>query len=270
MRIRLFSDLHLEFYTNVSKLQRQILRNIEDSLEDEVLVLAGDIGYPLTRKHRINQNYVELLRQLRSRWKHVLLVSGNHEYYPCSDVIPFSYVESCIRDICTELDVHYLQKDSLVIEGIRFLGTTLWSAITATAFQQMNDRFIFPSYHHYRDLHKEQLQWLQEELPKSGLPTIVITHHLPSYQLIHPKYHDEVTNSAYATNLEALIASRECIKLWCCGHTHEKSSLQLGSTRIVTNPYGYPGEKRETTFTPETYSICHVTSGTGDFCLTNT
>ena len=33
-------------------------------------------------------------------------------------------------------------------------------------------------------------------------------------------------------------------KLWIHGHTHERCDYQLGTTRVVANPLGYPNELR--------------------------
>ena len=47
-------------------------------------------------------------------------------------------------------------------------------------------------------------------------------------------------SSAYATNLEFMIKSP--IKLWVHGHNHQTVDYNIGSTRVVCNPLGYPDE----------------------------
>ena len=50
VKFRIMSDLHLEFYTRVSQLERHIQWTDDD--KNCHLILAGDIGNPLTAKKR--------------------------------------------------------------------------------------------------------------------------------------------------------------------------------------------------------------------------
>ena len=251
MNIRLISDLHLEFYTAPLKLWRQLVQgwNLGDDLiTNEILVLAGDIGYPLNHDGDGNANFRELLALFRKHWQHIILVSGNHEYYCNKGVTTTHSIDKEIKRVCDELGIHFLQKESVIIEGTRFLGCTLWTAITFEAFMSMNDCRIFNGeVEEYQNLHKDHLQWLQGEVAKETIPTIVVTHHLPSHQMIHPRFKDmKSLIPGFATDLDEFITQNPHIKMWCCGHTHERNQTTINSTKVVCNPYGYPGEKRVT------------------------
>ena len=78
----------------------------------DVVVLAGDIARP---------------REAAS-WalgfdKPVLYVLGNHEFYGSS--IDGAAAE--LKRLCAGTHVHVLDNDEVVIDGVRFLGSTLWT-----------------------------------------------------------------------------------------------------------------------------------------------
>ena len=80
------------------------------------------------------------------------------------------------------MNVHLLEKSSIVINNIKIIGTTLWTNISDYAFQSMNDRFnVFKTSIDYNTEHFKCFEWLKEELLKNDdMTTIVVTHHLPT------------------------------------------------------------------------------------------
>jgi predicted phosphodiesterase len=107
MRIHLLSDLHFEFqkWRSAWKL---------DALEADVHVLAGDIGIGLDG----------ILWALNHFKRPVIYVMGNHEFYgqrPMVDLMAKA------RERTAGTHVHLLENDSVVIDGVRFLGCTLWT-----------------------------------------------------------------------------------------------------------------------------------------------
>lgn len=101
-RIHLLSDLHLETGPYA----------IPADLDYDVLVAAGDIG-PVE----------QAVSWLASRGKPVVYVLGNHEFWggEYADVLPAA------RAAAKGTRVHILEKSAVVIQGVRFLGTTLWT-----------------------------------------------------------------------------------------------------------------------------------------------
>ena len=73
-----------------------------------------------------------------------------------------------------------------------------------------------------------------------GKTIIVLSHHLPSFQLISPQYKDNQSNVAYASNLEYLM---DKVEHWACGHSHSKNEIKIDQCLCVLNPVGYPSEK---------------------------
>lgn len=108
MKIHILSDLHLETgsYTPPS------------DLECDVIVAAGDIG-----EDRLG------IEWLRTMSKPIIYVPGNHEFYRLRNQDKKDMAD-CLADIraaATGANVTVLQNDVTVIDGVRFLGTTLWT-----------------------------------------------------------------------------------------------------------------------------------------------
>jgi hypothetical protein len=78
----------------------------------DVVVLAGDIARPR-----------EAVAWAMEFAQPVLYVAGNHEFYGGS--IEGTLAE--LKRLCEGTHVHLLDDSELVLEGVRFLGTTLWT-----------------------------------------------------------------------------------------------------------------------------------------------
>ena len=78
---------------------------------------------------------------------------------------------------------------------------------------------------------------------ESELPDIVVTHHAPSAMSIAPRFKNFPDTDFFHSRLENLILDVNP-KLWVHGHVHDSFDYELGDTRVVCNPLGYPFEKR--------------------------
>ena len=78
-------------------------------------------------------------------------------------------------------------------------------------------------------------------LPFDG-PTVVVTHHAPHPRslMTTPGDRDDL-DACYASDLTWMMG-KHSPALWIHGHTHVPSDYMIGSTRVVCNPRGYPGE----------------------------
>ena len=101
MKLNILSDLHL----SVGGMDRP--RNDAD-----VVVLAGDIARPR-----------EAAAWALGFDKPVLYVLGNHEFYGGS----IDGTADELKRLCAGSHVHVLDDDEIVIDGVRFLGSTLWT-----------------------------------------------------------------------------------------------------------------------------------------------
>jgi hypothetical protein len=80
------------------------------------------------------------------------------------------------------------------------------------------------------------------ETQSDGKKVIVMSHHMPSYELIDTLYISKqyaMINCAFASDVS--IADDSRIVAWVYGHTHK--SYQNG--KFYCNPIGYPGENKK-------------------------
>ena len=234
MKIQLLSDLHIEFEHYDYK-----------STDCDVVVLAGDI-------HVKDHGVKWALDSIQD--KPVLYVLGNHEYY--KKAYP-KLIES-IRELCEGTNVHLLENNHVNIEGVNFLGCTLWTDFelygdaksSGIKCQEIMNDFkkirVVPGYRKLRSLdlvtiHHQSRKWLYDELETlSGQRNVVITHHAPSERSIPEEFVGDDATPAYASDLESIIL--ECKpELWLHGHLHSSLNYEVGKCRVLCNPKGYAG-----------------------------
>lgn len=244
VRVLVLSDLHLE------------LVGFEPDMDAvraaDVVVLAGDI-------HTGSDGIVWARQTFPD--KPVVYVAGNHEFYG-------GFWEETIdemRRVAREQDVYFLEDESVSIDGVRFLGCTLWTdfefhgAHAAGKMKYLAEH----SFSDYRSIsldrsddrltaratlarHRASRAWLESELPK-GDPahTVVVTHHYPHRNSTAPKYLSDAMTAVFGSHLpqELLLQAG----LWIHGHTHGSCNYRLDGevhgveryVRVVCNPRGY-------------------------------
>ena len=242
--------------------------------EVDALLLGGDIANAMNTPDFA-------LEALRAYTVPVLFVLGNHDYYG-QNATTFERALrqriNALRD--AGLDVDWLTGQARVIAGTRVIGTTLWTDLCPVPhdtpdFKQALDmkdyqriliddgaqtRFLAPQ--DTRAWHQAQAQALFEEArkPFDG-PTLVMTHHLPSYACIHLSHTGQPLNHAFASNLDDRIRA-STIDWWLYGHTHQPTNIDMARTdggicRLRANPLGYPHERETSRFNP--YCIIDTT-----------
>src|SRR3990167_3778330 len=159
MKIYCLSDLHLAHSQNIEPVLSLKLPPAD------VLVLAGDIGYPQGENHQ--KNYSDALAFFKEKYSHVILVPGNHEYYCCSrnklgNSSERKEILKDLQNICDKNQVHLLEKSIIIIDGVKFLGTTLWSAIDKRAARLIADfPFVFRNRIDYLGEFIDSYRWLR-------------------------------------------------------------------------------------------------------------
>ena len=264
MRVSVISDLHIDFADLTLP-------------GGDVLILSGDVFEAKSFKKEIYNSEMVLLEHERedqrpdrfyrfileecsAKYRKVIMVMGNHEHYRFQFHKTYEHIKSQLPE-----NVHLLEKESLVLDGVLFLGATLWTdmnrqdALTMYHMQgAMNDyrqiTMLNEEKHVYHRLQpeytvKEHLKTLEyfrtalaENKQREGgpLPVVVVTHHSPSKLSIKPKYEKDVLmNGAYSSDLSEFILDHPEIQVWTHGHTHDTFDYQVGSTRVICNPRGY-------------------------------
>jgi len=222
----LISDLHLDIRRDPMRL----LMDIEP--DSETLVIAGDLCEARNLKP-------EWIRVLADKYEIVLYVPGNHEYYG------LQATETLDKLFRMMLDNTYVMHDSSIALGdISFSGSTLWFPDrpgNVQCEQYMSDFAYIPFFKDWvYQSHENSKRWL----PVTGTD-VWITHHLPLWKSVHPKYEGSNLNRFFVGDLSAELQEMdEPPKVIVHGHTHEDCDYMAGNTRIVCNPLGYPQEGR--------------------------
>lgn len=231
MKILVMSDLHLD-WTDFWPKQTEV----------DVVVIAGDIWMD-----------IQAVYWARKTWPNlpIVYVAGNHEFYDRDrlDVI------DRLRQSALEHEVNFLENDEAIINGVRFLGCTLWTDFMLydkyaecieAANAVMNDfRLIWQNERRFlaQDasvVHQQSKDWLKNKLinePFDG-STVVVTHHAPHWNSVADEYKDDLVSAAFVSRLDHLMGYS---KLWIHGHTHTSFDYEVNGTRVVCNPRGYTG-----------------------------
>ena len=257
MKLYVTSDLHLEFGD----------LNLENTDDVDVLILSGDIlvARDLGRSDERGDRVREFLQRCHERFPHVIMIMGNHEHYHGD----FSKSVDIIRDSTKNYDnFHVLEKQSVEIDDYLFIGGTLWTDFNGgdplTMWQATSAMHDFRGVKHSAKGHaggiwkfvpedaaldhEAMKQYIQDTIAERRATgersdrVIVVGHHCPSRQSIHPRYlQDFHMNGCYGSNMDGFILDHPEICLWTHGHTHEDFDYHIGSTRVVCNPRGYVG-----------------------------
>jgi len=240
MRVQYISDIHLEFF-HVEKV-KSIGRNIHPVCD--ILVLAGDIGIP----SHTNNHYRIFLEIIATKFKKIFIIAGNHEYY---SMISRTSIKNAIQENCANFcNITFLDKNWVDYDGYRWIGTTLWTKVDENPRKTINDMNYICEFKpsDYNKEHESCCHFLETALVESSIPCVIITHHLPLTELIHPKFLVDADawdlNQWFAARLDAMV-EQHCtkIKAWFYGHTHEPGFQIKHGVQFACNPIGYVGEK---------------------------
>ncbi len=275
MKIQLLSDLHLE---GLPDFQAQPLPGAD------LLVLAGDIGSYQAGSQLLARGEPDFglarfspkpVAQGGAGWPTpVVFVPGNHEY----DGLDFEDAHARLREVCERLGLVWLEREAVVMGGVRLLGTTLWTDFSSvlrmpgmkadTPAQQAK---LLEKAHRAANfyLHKTGTRWQGEPMlaeqvrtlalacqdwlrhalaqPFDG-PTVVVTHFAPTLASADPRYGMTAGTAGFCNALDELLPQAQ---LWLHGHLHCPVDLVQAGCRIVANPLGYARKDEQKGHRPE-------------------
>jgi len=258
MKIRILSDTHVEAYNGeysekwhyqhpeFDKIIEKINSHIHHVCEDEILVLPGDLGIVMDMQKNFNPYYEKLLYYFKSRWNYIIIVPGNTEYHGMPSLESTVATESVLEKKCKEMDIIYLQKGVVKIDEYFFVGCTLYQYITNKEWKQLKetDKEIFMHPIMYKAWYVDHLEWLNNilnGLEERGDKAIVITHYPPETKAKSPRYK---VNKESVTHIDKFVdMHKDTIKLWICGHVHDKHYMNKRGVPVYVNSYGEPWEK---------------------------
>ncbi len=275
MKLQLLSDLHLEIHPHFSP---------SPAPDADMLVLAGDIGSYQSGSLLVDDDYglarFSPLPQYAGWPTPVVFVPGNHEY----DGQDFDAAHLRLRRTCDRLGLIWLEQTSVQLQGVRLLGTTLWSDFDALAdhhgmsdpgqrLKQREKAFRAANFYlaktggtrHGEPFLAPQLReqallcqaWLRETLAQAFAgPTVVVTHFAPSLRSADPRYGLSPGTAGFCNAMD------DCLPLatlWLHGHLHAPSDYQAQGLdgngqpwhcRVVANPLGYAHKGEQAAFLP--------------------
>ncbi|MFB9125720.1 metallophosphoesterase [Paraburkholderia dipogonis] len=233
MKLQIASDLHIERLRIKAR-----FGGLTPAAKADALVLAGDI-------HR-----GETAVTMFADWPvPVIYVLGNHEYYGSR----IGDLEIRVKQLAQGTMVQVLVCDELQLNGIRFLGCTLWSdfrlnrahrksmaqAASSPDFARILNRSGRPlSPEDVVSEHRMATSWLHAQLtrPFRG-PTVVVTHHAPHCRSLNERFRRTLAAASFASDLTHIIPGAD---LWIHGHVHSSSDYREHGRKIICNPRGRP------------------------------
>lgn len=262
MKIQLLSDLHLEVHPHFQP---------RPAPGADLLVLAGDIGSYQSGSLLAGDDFGLERFSPRAGWPiPVLYVPGNHEY----DNLDFDAAHERLRSTCERLGITWLERDVVVLDGVRFVGTTLWADFDALvtdgdrsgglakvlkrrekAFRAANfylqkaattrggQPWLAPGW---REQALACIEWLRQALatPFAG-STVVVTHFAPSLRSADPRYGLVPGTAGFCNSLDDLLGRAQ---LWLHGHLHHEQDYVAQGCRVVANTLGYAAKGEQEGF----------------------
>lgn len=278
MNIQLLSDLHLETNPGFMPMPAPTA---------DVLVLAGDIGSYQTGSALAASGDGDF-GLARFSPKHgwptpVLFVPGNHEY----DGLDFDQTHARLRDTCDRLGIIWLEREVLVLGGVRFVGTTLWTdfdALGPLAGQALPEKipahFSHPNSPYTRQLKAREKAfraanhylrktlttrhgqaWLAEGLREQALlcqdwlsAALHTPFDGPTVVVTHfaPSLHSADPRYGRVPGTAGFCNALDHLlphaQLWLHGHLHCPSDYMQNGCRVVANPLGYAHKNEQLLF----------------------
>lgn len=243
--IRVASDLHLEFFRNdVAELASHFLPK-DNRDHQAVLVLAGDIS---ARPGQL----LDFLAICDERFAAVLYVPGNHEYYR-HDINEWDRAANSWEAGLKRTRIAAGGVGTAELLGVHFVACTLWGdggndkkehAIVGAGladFKVIRRGGRTFTVADMQSLNQQHRSGLVVALRQAKSPAVVVTHHLPSHSLCHPRF-GTLLNGGFASACDGLMRGDLAPALWIHGHTHDSMDSMVGRTRVVCNPAGYQPE----------------------------
>ena len=256
MRVAILSDLHIEFEPFEPPPQVR---------QADLVILAGDI-----------HNGIAALDWARRTFpgQRLVQVAGNHEFFGGC----WQTTLSQLRHAAAALDIHLLENDAVEIDGVQFLGATLWTdfrlfEVPGRPLQMSADeakpllqrRMVDFSLIRFRGgnegegtngsgqgarderiftpddsiaIHRRSREWLVRQLAVPFDGPRVVVSH-------HlPSWRSVAPAFLRAVSNASFASDLDALfgpmVLWVHGHTHHSFDYRAGPTRIVANPRGYP------------------------------
>jgi predicted phosphohydrolase len=285
IKLRQYSDLHLDSYWIPGKYNGTFFEEghwgelwyppFRADDKETTLLLTGDLWIG---SHFIFSNGMSWIQGIANRFKMVLIVLGNHDYWACKEYLTIKDGARKCNDRLTQMGIYnvkVLDCDTYEDGEYLFVGCTLWTDLnkreTLTVFNLptfMKDadmsavyedgpgvdvmwpseiphasgfsRFTPERWLETHNRHKAYLKLIFEQNRDKKI--VVMTHHVPLLTLGNPEFPPSFISGYYASDLSELILDNPHVKYWFYGHTHYQNVTTVGETTLINNCVGYKNQ----------------------------
>ena len=242
MRILAISDLHTDFQEN-----KVLLAQLSDrAYQNDTLIVPGDIADRLDIIH-------STLSLLRSKFKHVFYVPGNHELWvrkaACTSIEKFFSV----LELCEVLDV---RTRPAKIEGLWIVPLFSWydasldvdNSADVEALEGWADFYLCKWPREVGQVADFFLQMNEPALKAYDGSVISFSHFLPRRDLLPPTAKLRFKGLPKVAGCAALDAQIRRLKshIHVFGHSHIGCNRIIDGVRYIQNPLRYPRERLQT------------------------
>lgn len=265
MNIRIISDMHIDV---------NAMKPLELKDRDTFTVVAGDVagdpivasawlrdnvrnGIVVAGNHIVYNRRSMTIEDIREHFAKEMPVDGNLAYLDCltksgvfcKEVDGILFMGSTLytdygsnfypAQKFQPIDDHVKQE---MVEGRRFLNDFRFGRTSESFESDGSPTRLLPQ--HYLKWFRETLRKFDEKLTdvEKTCPqkqVVIVTHHCPSTKCIAPQYRDSSVNFSFVSDLEWFIEKHPSIRLWACGHVHNRFAVKVEQCLVVANPRGY-------------------------------
>lgn len=254
----LISDVHIDrVYLDPAEIA-------ENANGCKIVAVCGDISDNFTMT-------MDWIRALKNEFDEVIWLPGNHDFYlefagtsagryPCL----VSEIQEYYKNISEMYGITYLNRNSITIDDITFIGATGWHDFIAgepySTEQQINMWWRIDEPHVTKwsygavteksvsslvlEEASKDFEYIKSSVEESTGSIVVLTHHIPHRYLTTHRPENIVwtkLNGMFVNTMFETITDGK-IKYWCYGHTHYRNMKTIGNIDYICNPKGYKGE----------------------------
>jgi predicted phosphodiesterase len=214
-----------------------VIQSLPIEKDLDFLVVAGDLVVPGYQGSQLIGKIFETLSEMA---RHIIYVTGNHEYYHGSK----GWTEQKLTEGMARCsNIHWLNNEEITLDGVHFVGGSMWyptgDGLNEIYSREMSDTFQIQGFDWAE---RENLIFNTVVNSLARPDTVVITHHLPHPLCTPAIFKNSHLNRYFVSDQTHTIMTRKP-KLWLFGHTHAECDIVIGDTRCLCNPYGYPSER---------------------------
>lgn len=231
MKICVISDIHVEFYDEISLLE------LIPTEGYDLLLLLGDISENPDFIHKICKK-INLP---------IIYVLGNHEFYSPLNK-GFNYIEYSyknLENVYENLTVFTSKANWKDFGNYRFFGGTNWPYISPS-----NELMIYNGINDFRtgnvtinNCNSSKILFDKDlkVLTQTKKILIGLSHFIPETFCSHPRFINSEFNVYFVSPIEYNIFSK--CRYWFFGHGHDPININKEGCNFISNPLGYPFEK---------------------------